>query len=68
LPTHLIATPHSKRIAFRIPLLFSIATHFGVLYFLLRNFCPIAHAQKEVNRIFPKEKRTKRQAKLGGSA
>ncbi|WP_041537143.1 hypothetical protein [Pseudopedobacter saltans] len=39
-----------------------------MLYFLLRSVCPIANARKEVIGHFPKEKRIKRKAKVGGSA
>lgn len=65
---HLIASPHSKRISFLIPLPFSMASNYGMLYFLLRSVCPIANAQKKVIGHFPKEKRIKRKAKVGGSA
>ncbi|RST26325.1 hypothetical protein [Chryseobacterium lacus] len=68
IPTHLIASPHSKRISFLIPLLFPTASNNGMLYFLLRSVCPISNAQKEVIGHFPKEKRIKRKAKVGGSA
>ena len=68
IPAHLIASPHSKRISFLIPLFFPTASDNGMLYFLLRSVCPIANARKEVIGHFPKEKRIKRKAKLGGSA